>query len=206
MKNILNIHIIILVILALTSCAKKALDPSGYMQWVEDEKNGLRVNKQVGDLIFILQYKPVDYVVLQEVKDPDISREVYEKTSDNFKGMQYFTFRIKTSQGNMSPLKYNLSAQEEYFGRVEYFSFRMQQDIKLIDGKDTLNCALHHFERDYELTPANTFVLGFELPAGQEKNETRDKIFIYNDRVLGAGTIKIGINKRDINNIPTLKI
>jgi hypothetical protein len=179
------------------------LESGDYIKWIENEENGLLVKKTLGDFTFSLQYKPLDYVALSHFKRSNIKNEEFEKKKNEFEGMQYFTLRVQ-SASNKNFLKAGIQSKDEEYARLQYFAFNMQNDLTLIDGKDTLKCVLHHFERTYNITPYADFVIGFESGNKGSQLTNNDKVLIYNDQVLNLGTIKIKINKQSLNRIPTL--
>jgi hypothetical protein len=121
--------------------------------------------------------------------------------------MQYLTFRISTPNLKSELLKAGISSLEEYNQRILYCSFQMQNDLKLLDGRDTLNCELFHFERVYNLAPYATFSLGFPLGKMEcNGKQINDKTLIYDDKMFGVGRINLTIKGKDIENIPHLLI
>ncbi len=182
------------------ACSPVSLSPSDYVRWVENGENGLCATKQIEDFEFSILYKPLNYVALRETNKDSVTEERIEKNKDELKDLQYFTLKIKAKEGN-DLLKTGISTDQEYFDRLNYLSGFMQDDIKLIEGKDTLICKLFHMERNYGLAPYNNFVLGFSAT----KNEN-DKLVEINDKAFGVGKVILKIKKEDIQNIPQLKI
>lgn len=176
--------------------------PKDYVKWVEDENNGLKAKKNIGVYSFELQYKPLEYVVLREQKNKLTNNDMLLSETEKIKDLQYFTFRIGVPGSNDEAIKNGAANYSEYQKRVNYFSLQMQQDLRLIDGTDTLACVLHHFERTYGVDPYSTFVLAFEK--GEKENQS--KTFIYNDNVLGVGPVKFTIDSEKFKNIPHLSI
>ena len=186
---------------------KKTCTPLEYVDWIEDPANGLLVKKDVGDYNFTILYKPLDYIIIKEKKDDKLKKEDLQTEKSEIEDLQYFTFKIGLKANSGDLLKYNLTKVNDYYARVEYFSFAMQNDLKLLDGNDTLNCILHHFERTFGLAPYCNFVLGFKLSEnspGKIVTHFSDKTLIYNDRVLGIGPIKLTVKGNNIKNIPKL--
>ena len=195
-KNILTI----LSILLLSSCFREALPPAEYKSWVENKENGLWVAKELGDFEFSILYKPTDYVALLELNPDSVEEQKIENSKKELGDMQYFTLKIKASQGN-DLLKTRVESEMQYFERLNYLSTFMQDDIKLIEAGDTLPCKLFHMERNYGLAPYNNFVLGFAAT----KNEN-DKQVEINDKVFGVGKVILKVSKEDVDNIPQLKL
>ncbi len=192
------------------SVAPPKLTPEAYVSWIESDANGLKVRKKIGDFTFAIFYKPLAYLALSELNKDSTTETNLQKKIKEYEGLQYFSFRISAEKQQKELLKVNLKSDEEYYSRIEYLSFTMQNDLKLIEGKDTLNCVLYHFERVYGLAPFATFVLGFPLTEREEKSPSNkfftDKTFLYEDNVFGSGNIYMNIKKESLNRIPELII
>lgn len=193
-----------LFFIAAKGCSeRKELPPMEYVAWIENAENGLKVTKKVDDIVFTLQYKPHDYLVLKESKKVSPAPEDIIKGKKEIEDMQYFTFQVGNEAGTADGLTAGINDDSERYGRIEYFTSAIQKDFKLVEGTDTLPCLLHHFERTFGLTPYTTFVLGFE---NRKRSEATDKVFIYEDKILQTGTIKILIPASSLNKIPQLTI
>jgi hypothetical protein len=191
---------LILPLLFTTSCSQGVLSPISYAKWVSDSDNGLNTKKKIGHYEFSLQYKPLDYVVLLE-EGVKVPLDKLESRKKELEGMQYFTFRI-TSLTEDDMLRTDQQDENEYYQRLEYFVSSAQDDISLIDGGDTLPCAIYHFERNYGLAPFNNIVLGFE----KSGKNAGDKTLVYNDNALGAGPVLLTIKGNAVKQIPQLAI
>ena len=176
------------------------LEPEKLIQWVENNSSGLTVEKEINEYRFSTIYKPLDYIVAKDLKKNEITKEGLATNKAELEDLQYFTFRIglKANEGDL--LKHNLREANEYYARVEHFSFAMQNDIVLFEGQDTLRCVLYHFERTYGATPFLNFNLAFEKTLNNG-----DKTLIIDDQVLGIGRVKLTIPKENITRIPKLK-
>jgi hypothetical protein len=189
----------------------ESLKPVEYVAWVEDMKNGLKVEKVIDDYIFSLQYKPLDYTVLKAERKPGVSEQELNKKVAEIADLQYFTFQISSKTGGGELLKSGINGKDEYEKRIQYFSSAMQNDIKLIDGKDTLPCVLFHFERTYNLTPYTNFDLGFEYGVEEKKArlahlpiEYKSKTLLYNDHALNVRAVEVVVKNENLNKIPNL--
>ena len=189
----------------------ESLQPDQYVRWVENEENGLRTSKSIGNFNFTLQYKPIEYVVVKEEREPRLKKEVLKRRKEELKGMQYFTLKMESKDGRTEALKNGITEPNEYYSRLEYFTTWVNADIKLVEGKDTLPCVLSHFERNYGLAPFNNLVIAFDLEDedsilhASTPGVEKDKLIIFNDRVLGSGPLKFRIKQSSINNIPKLE-
>jgi hypothetical protein len=116
--------------------------------------------------------------------------------------MQYYNLRIELKDGTGELLKHGATSAADYKGRVNYFAFAMQNDIKLVEGDDTVPCLLFHYERAYDVAPYGTFLLAFPLP----KNSKTDRTLIFTDHGFNKGIIKFFYRGADINNQPQLEV
>jgi hypothetical protein len=172
------------------------LSVADFKAWVEDKENGLRVEKTIGEFTYTLQSKPLEYVALLDLEKDKVSKPELTEKMEEFSGMDYFTFQISTDS-QQELLKKNLETTNDYYNRINYFSFEMQKDLKLIEGSDTVNCELFHFERVYGLAPYARFVLGFpKSQSGQEKT------FYYNEKIFGSGRIYLTIHAKKNIQLP----
>jgi hypothetical protein len=194
-------YIFISLFLLVISCKQKMLLPHEYVQWMSNESNGVKVKKKIGDFEFSLQYKTPEYVILQQYKSDTIKSETVNKEKKELDGMQYYTFQVKSEDGK-DILQTGISDESEYSSRLEYFLSDAQDDMSLVENGDTIPCTLYHFERNYNLGPLSTIVLGFEKT---KTFSSADKTFIYNDQVLGTGPVQLTIQEKDIQQIPPIR-
>ncbi|MCW3071741.1 MAG: hypothetical protein JWO44_1631 [Bacteroidetes bacterium] len=193
-----------LVLLLWAGCKKKQemLDAGGYKQWVEKTANGLVSAKEVGDFEFAVMYKPIDYIVSMETAGKNIAADSIRKRMNELKGFQYYTLRIKSLKDNEF-LRTGLHADNEYYERLEYFVSNAQSDIILVEGTDTIPCGMYHFERNYGISPYNNIILSF--PEHDSLN-AKDKIFIYDDKILGTGKVALRLSADELKELPKLDI
>jgi hypothetical protein len=177
--------------------------PSEYAQWVQNMENGLKQEKTIEELDFSIQYKPYNYIICQEKRSDSIRTIDLDENVKELEGMEYYDFRIKVNNQDGELLKHKLSSSDEYKKRVEYYSFKMDKDISLVDGLDTIPCSLFHFERGFNAAPYSTFLLGFVTK--RETDIEGDKTFIYEDKIFNKGIIKFSFSKNKLVNIPKLK-
>lgn len=199
MRNIAGT--IILICILLSGCSQGQLHPADYVKWVENEDNGLRKSKTMGDYTLTLQYKPIDYVVLLEEKTEDISSGVLKDRARQLDQMQYYNFRLQSGipGANVSDIA---MIDNDHATVVNYLTFGIQENIYLVDGNDTLSCKLFQYERTYDLAPYIDFVLAFDLPSNP--TQVSDKIFVLEDTQLGIGIVRFQIDKGSLSAIPQL--
>jgi len=186
-----------------SSCEEEYLTPLKLIKWVESNENGLIAEKEINEYRFSTIFKPLDYIVAKNLDKDEISEEELLKEKTEIEDLQYYTYRIGLTSNQGDLLKNNLRETNEYYARIEYFSFAMQNDLVLVDGSDTLKCVLYHFERIYGAAPYLNFSVAFE----NENNNKNggDKTLILNDQILGTGRVKLTIPHKNIIRTPQLK-
>ena len=195
--------LVLLILSGLAACGKQALQPSDYVKWVNDPDNGLIKKKTIHPLEVEVLYKPIDYVIANELRTNDIAAETYNNRRAALGSMLYYTLKLGIEGGQEDVTNYgvsNASAQQE---RLAYLSFSLQKDIQLVEAGDTLNCQLFHFERAYDLVPYRTFVLGFDLKAA---TKNADKTLIIEMPYFKTGPVKLTFENSDLESIPNLKL
>ncbi|MGD1845368.1 MAG: hypothetical protein ACFB10_08245 [Salibacteraceae bacterium] len=189
------------MVLLLSAFQDKSLSPEVYWHWVEDTDNGLKTIQRTTDFEWSLQYRPAPYIALQELRTfAPHSRDFEEKVAE-LKGLDYYTLRIRSLQ-NKEVAATNAEGEDDFFARQHYLSSYFAEDLQLVDGQDTLPCALFHFERNYSLAPYNDVLLAFETQANAEGN----KRLLINSPVLETEPLVLEITAEAIHNLPDLKL
>lgn len=166
-----------------------------YRNYVEDIDNGLVVSKNVDDVMLEAFYMPISYLALREAETIDTNSEQYRTAYSelNSSGLQYVMVNIVVSS-EVDPLKYKIKNLSEIEERIKYYSFDVDDDIKLKDGEVELPCVLHHYERGFGIT--NKITLNLAFPKTGNEN---DKVLIFNDKIFNKGKLKIKFKKEDLN-------
>ena len=192
-----------LIAIACFGCKKNTtgpLYPSAYMQYVLDPENGLIQKKTIGGFTLVLQYKPIEFMALQVLKNENVTKREIDNLKEKFSDNENFTLRIESKNNASNVLKQGINNKEAYYQRLDYLTADVIQDFKLINNTDTIFCALHHFERYDGLAPYVDIVLAF--PKARTHSDLR---FEYDDHIFGLGKIKFIVNEKDIQHIPELK-
>lgn len=194
-----GIKIVCLVTLAIFAGCKQSLKSNEYILYVRNIENGLCKNIVLDGWKYVIQYRPYDYILLQEhnnIKENGKRRQ-------ELAGTVSFIIKVKRDDNSVSPLRYNLKSREEYDQRLDYFLNHAGKELKLLYGNDTLYPTAYEFENNYNLTTEETMLVGFTLP-GKEQAPSKDMQLSFNDEVFKNGIIKAKFRKEDLNNIPNL--
>jgi hypothetical protein len=172
-----------------------------FVKWVENEENELVKNKTISEINYQVAFLPCDYLAYTELKNEDYTPQQFEQTKKNYEGMSYFKLRIEVKEHTGELLKYALSSARQYNERISYMAFRMQQDLFLVQGKDTLYPGLYHFERAYDLAPFADVMLAFDNAKFHPENEFT---IVYNDRLFNKGYIKYIYRQKQLIDLPII--
>lgn len=190
---------------AVTSFARESMIKEEYLEWVRDPENGLYREEEIDGLTFSVFYKPLDYVILQELASSGVAIDSFASYKKQYEGLQYFTLTIKSSQ-DADLLKHAITSERNYYQRIDYCSFRMQNDLQLVQGSDTLACKLFHYERTYQVAPYTNFILAFEDNSTPNTSLVHDKTLVFHDQAFGRGIVKLKLKANDLNKVPKLVI
>lgn len=189
---------LLLFIALLAGCAPNTLAVKEYINYVQDEANGLKRVKELGYLAYSFQYKPLPYMVALEQLN---SQEAIDQRLADLSGGIWFTIQFKNLKENTSPLRYGVASLEEYQSRYNYFLNQASKDIQLYYKGDTLHPMSYVFETNYNLTPVETIIVGFDLP-GQEGRPDEEMQLLFFDRIFGNGIIKTSYSAASLHKIP----
>ncbi len=186
----------IVLSLFLLGCSPNKTGKTDYVRYIENSENGLRVAKKIGDREFILQYKSIDYLIVQD--------QMNEESEKDLKGYEYYTLEVIDSEGR-NVLGITQSEGGSYDNAINYQTNGMIRNMNLVLGNDTLMCDEFHMERGTSITNKVRFI--FSFPTAKESGEDRteeDRYVIFHDRIFGTGTINMKIAATAINDIPEL--
>ena len=203
-ERLIKIFLMQLVLFVfLISCSEKKehLIPSEYASWINKPENGFLQIKSIGQYEFSLQYRPVDFILVNEFRSDHIDKKEFESRKRKMEGLDYFSLKIKEKNNQSDVMLADLQDESEYFARDNYLSYSFNENISMING-DTLECSVYHFVNTHGLTPYVEIVFGFE-----NKNQKKgDKTIIIDDVVFGSGIIKFHYAESILNNEPILEL
>lgn len=180
--------------------APSSLTPVNYVQFFENPKNELNLTQTEGLMEYQIQYKSPEYMISKSIETDEISKEFVQKEKKEYGDMEYFTLKIKTNSGEQDILKEGVKNNEQFGGRVEYFSFHMQQDLFLVEENDTIPCTLYHFERTFGIAPYCTVLFGFE----KKHKKLNSFQVLYLDRLFSNKVLPFNFKKESLKRIPRL--
>lgn len=193
----------IISILLLFSCNK--LNPTQYFEYINDPKNGLVNEKTFGSKTYRCEFKPTEFTLLNEKSKSFNGESQNKKTEELYsEANQFYTFFIRLSSTKSNDfLKDDLQNKDDYYSRLNYYNSEIQNDIILIQGKDTMPANYTYFERNFGVSNQSTLIVGFLKKDLQNK---ADLNLLIEERSFGLGLIAFNITNENISKIPKVKL
>lgn len=193
MKDLKNKRCVVMTLISLlvlnTSC-NSTINIDELKNYVYDRSNGYIKSESFNAIDYSILYSQPQFEALKRLnKSEEITAMKIEKSMLEFDDHLIFYASFK-AHGNKDPLKIDLVDNAIYDKRLMYLLGQIQNDFKIINEDDTINCSLHHFERGYGLNNAVNLTLLFPKP-----KEIDDITLIYDDNLFGAGIIKYRFKK-----------
>lgn len=180
--------------------------PEDINEFVKEQKENTNLNysKKIKEVNYNLNYISNEQMALKQVNDiSTLNQTQFDSIVHNYDSLLFFNLEISIDNFNDDILKYKLEGDIEfnYSQLVEYYAFKMQKDINLVQNeRDTIPCVLYHYERNYGISPKTNIMLGFK------PTSLKNTVFVYENKHLKTGTIKFAIQEKEIVNHPHIKI
>lgn len=186
--------------ISIVSCNNASvLSGDDYLKFIQEPENGFFLEKRVDDIEFKLQYTTTEYMLINELRKTEIHKEVLDNKKRENEGLLFFKFKISSTQGG-DILSFRSNSQEETYERINYMSYGMEQDLVLVNDKDTIYPSLFNFARTYGVVPYADFIFAFDSKIGEH-----DILILFDDKIFNSGLLKFKIDKEDLKNLPKLR-
>lgn len=172
-----------------------------YLTWLGENKEQLIQESELDNFDYTVRYLPAEYVILKYNDHFDFNSKQGQQELAAYNKSIYFSYEVKSKSGK-DPLHELSRNTLDYHDKLKYYSFDAQNDFKLIQGKDTLDCKLYHMERTYNTAPIMRVSLVFEKP---KEFTQQDFILSFNDQKQANGRMNYYYSIDQINNLPTIK-
>lgn len=200
LKN--NILFLITITMFLGSCKNTTVvDAANYVKYIDNADNGLMqeyANEEKA-LNLKAQYKTPEYLAIKEIGVEAFHPDSIMTLAKEFEGGYHFNFTISSSVSGYDVIKEKLSPSD-YLKRVTYLTGEIRKDFKLLVGIDTIPCTICHYERNYNISPDNVFILVFP----HEQKTEEDLTLLYDDKLFNQGIIEFKFKNKNIKNTPKL--
>jgi len=178
-----------------------------YRAWFANEDNGFLKKKQIGYLQFNVQYRPIDYMLLNELEeDKSYDKNQIDTLRKSYGSSKYFLLEVGIDDEDMTinedMTRLMINNYKEFQELITTLAFDMKSKVSLQLGEDTYEPSIYHFERGYELGYKQRFVFAFAIPSESDKSEFT---FVFDDDLFDSGINKFKFEALS-NIIPSLPI
>jgi len=189
----------------LTACShrRETLSQEAYFGVLKSDHKEICQEKKFKDVRFSFRYRPIEEIILDDCGGRGLNDSLYAQLYNRHKDLQYYTLTLTSDRENDVLEHYNGESETAYFQMLDYLENGIQDNIYLVEGKDTLPCILSHYERNFGLSSQNNVSLAFKS-TGPDKLASVDKVLVYDDQLFNTGIMQFRISKESLNNLPGL--
>lgn len=195
-----NKLLVFLLLLFISSCTKSFDTQEEMNDYIQDEDNGYHYKKTVSDVDYVLQYRPTDLLVKQELTDNNNPSKI-EKLRKQYS--KYMYFNLSMSKNNQELLN-GVAQDKAKFGQmVNELAFGMEEKLHVYTPtKDTLALADFIYPRMYGMSNSTSIMIVYPR---DEKYLNQDYLnFVIEDLGLETGDVKFKLNTKALINEPQL--
>jgi hypothetical protein len=189
-------------LILLLGCSNKTFESEKeFLAFIQKEENGYIYSKTIAGVDYVLQYRPTDLLVKQELGD-NINTEKVKASRKKYH--EYMYFNLSMSQNNKELLSTTPKDRNEFGAMVNQLSFGMEQKVHLYTpSKYTVDMIDFIYPRMYGLSRATTIM--FVYPRDEKALKESYLNFVIEDLGLFTGEVKFKIKTDKLINEPILK-
>jgi hypothetical protein len=202
MRNMVkNSLFALLLLLIISSCTKTFDTQEEMIDYIKDEDNGYSYKKTVIGVDYVLQYRPTDLLVKQELGDKIDAAQV-DKLRQKYN--KYLYFNLSMSKNNQELLNGMASDKAKFGQMVNELAFGMEEKVHLYTPeKDTLAMADFIYPRMYGMSNSTSIMIAYPRDS---KFMAKDYLnFVIEDLGLDTGDIKFKLNTQALQKEPQLQ-
>jgi hypothetical protein len=195
-----NKLLLFLLLLFISSCTKTFDTQEEMNDYIQDEDNGYNYKKTVADVDYVLQYRPTDLLVKQELGE-DTNPAQIEKLRKQYN--KYIYFNLSMSKNNQELLN-GVARDKVKFGQmVNDLAFGMEDKLHVYTPtKDTLALADFIYPRMYGMSNSTSIMIVYPRDTKYLKEDYLN--FVIEDLGLDTGDIKFKLKTKALINEPQL--
>jgi glucose dehydrogenase len=196
-----NSLLYLMLVLIVSSCTKTFDTLEEMNDYIQDEDNGYNYKKTIVGVDYVLQYRPTDLLVKQELGDNNDPTQV-DKLRQKYN--KYLYFNLSMSKNNQELLN-GVARDKAKFGQmVNELAFGMEEKVHLFTPeKDTLTMADFIYPRMYGMSNATSIMIVYHR---ETKFMSQNYLnFVIQDLGLDTGDVKFKLNTKVLKNEPQLQ-
>lgn len=204
--RILIKSILVISIILFTACGQRRLDASAYLNFLNEEDNGLVQKHLLDGVEYSLKFIPLDYAILLDIGPGMLDEIKLEQLRNEQSGVVTFQFLIKPLSGEYDALERNSNQVDNSDARISYLIGQINKDFQLSGNNGTFPCSLHHYERLYNKSAGHKVMLCFEVENYEKLIDGEEIKVVFNDHALGTGRLIYKFKTNSLKSIPILKL
>ena len=182
------------------SCQQLPQTPEELEQFISDPSNGLRQEKQLGDILLKLQYRPTDLLVAQELKG-STDKTLVDELRSRYASQAYFVLSL--SQEGEDVLN-DPKHRNHYSETLQNLAFRMDQFVQMTTSEqDTIPLSDFAFPRLYGYGGSTQVLLVFSQSEVKEADWLQVSLQDFGIR---TGKQHFRFYRKDLDRVPTLNL
>lgn len=195
-----NSTLMFLLLLFISSCSPTFETTEEMNDYIKEEDNGYHYQKTVADVDYVLQYRPTDLLIKQELGNNTDPKQV-EKLRKQYG--QYLYFNLSMSKNNQELLN-GVARDKAKFGQmVNELAFGMEEKLHVYTPtKDTLALADFIYPRMYGMSNSTSIMIVY--PRDPKYLEQEYLNFVIEDLGLDTGDIKFKLKTKALLKEPQL--
>lgn len=193
---------LLFLLFVVCSCGNKTFDSTeDITKYITDEDNNYCYKKTIEGVDYVLQYRPTDLLVQQELGDKKDSKQI-QQLRERYSKYMYFNLSMSM---NDRELLSNVVRDKNKFGQmVNELAFGMDEKVHLFTkDKDTLAMGDFIYPRMYGMTNSTAIMIVYPRNTKYTKEDYLN--FTIEDLGLFTGEVKFKINTKAILNEPELR-
>ena len=189
------------LLLLICSCTQTFETAQEMNDYIKDQDNGYQYKKTIAGVDYVLQYRPTDLLVNQELGDK-IDNTQIDKLRKKYN--KYLYFNLSMSKNDQELLN-GVAQDEAKFGQmVNDLAFGMEEKLHLYTPtKDTLALADFIYPRMYGMSNSTTIMIVYPRDSKYLNQEYLN--FVVEDLGLDTGDIKFKLDTKALTNEPQLR-
>ena len=202
MLNMIKNSVLVLFLVVIISSCSKTFDTQQEMnEYLQDEENGYVYKKTIVGVEYVLQYRPTDALVKQELGDK-VDKNQVKKLREKYS--KYLYFNLSMAKNNQELLN-GVARDKAKFGQmVNELAFGMEEKVHVYTPeKDTLAMTDFIYPRMYGMSNSTSIMIVY--PRDQQYMKQDYLNFVIEDLGLDTGDIKFKLNTKALKNEPQLK-
>lgn len=196
-----SVLLFLIAIIAWSCGTKNGISVNEYVSWFGKKDCPVKKTIEVEGYQYELRYLTADCMALKDLSKEELSKRKLKEELKAREGLFYFLLRVTPVEEKKQKFV------EEESKSISWLSFKSKEDIKVIQGADTLSCVMDLFEPSLGIMPYQSFNIGILKPENKkEENPDTDITLTFMDRVNSGKQIVFTIKASDFKQIPTYKL